>query len=133
MRHAAKIDWWILIAIVTGLLAPLLGHVYWASGLVFGILLVAVYPQYYETTSSGLLIHSGLTRRLVPYEAIRFIGPSAEARHSVALSADRVKIEWGPGSELLIAPANRDAFFTDIAARAPHLRQRGADLVVSSL
>ena len=122
-----------MIAILAGTLAPLLSHVYWASGLVVGILLTSVYPQFYQTTPTGLLIHSGLTRRFVPYEAITFIGPSSDGRSSVALSRDRVKIQWGPFSELLIAPANADAFFADIAARAPHLCKRGQDLILSSL
>ena len=130
MRHAAKIDWWIIVAVLTGTLVPALSHVYWASGLVVAILLIAVYPQFYETTAAGLLIHSGLTRRFIPYEAITFIGPSSEARSSVALSADRIKIQWGLSSELLIAPANADAFYADLAARAPHLSKHGEDLVV---
>jgi hypothetical protein len=133
MRHAAKIDWWIIVAVLVGTLAPILSHVYWASGLVLAILLISVYPQSYETTPAGLMVYAGLTRRFVPYEAITFIGPSSDGRSSVALSLDRVKIQWGPSSDLLIAPADADAFFADMAARAPHLCKRGQDLILSSL
>jgi len=133
MRHAAKIDWWIVVAVLVGTLAPLPSHTYWASGMVLGILLAGAYPQSYDTTPRGLLIRSGLTRRLVPYEAITFLGPAAHAHASVALSRDRVKIAWAPGSEVLIAPADRVAFFRDVAARAPHLALRGQDLVLSSI
>jgi hypothetical protein len=76
------------------------------------------------------LIRSGLTRRLVPYQSITFIGPSSAAGSSVALSLDRVKVEWRPNSDVLIAPADPDAFFTDMAARTPHLAKRGQDLVL---
>ena len=92
-----------------------------------------MYPQSYETTPTGLLIHAGLTRRFVPYEAITFIGPSSDGRSSVALSMDRIKIQWGPSSDLLIAPADPDAFCADVAARAPHLCKRGPDLILSSI
>lgn len=131
MRHSAKIDWRIGVAVLGGTLVPLLGKTYWASGLILGILLVCVYPQSYETTPRGLLIRAGLIRHLVPYEAITFIGRSSSARSSVALSMDRVKVEWGLGSEVLIAPADPRAFVADLAARAPHLSKRGPDLVVA--
>ncbi|HEY1239273.1 MAG TPA: PH domain-containing protein [Bryobacteraceae bacterium] len=130
MRHAAKIDWWIVLAVLAGTLAPLPSHTYWVSGMVLAILLVGGYPQSYETTPGGLLIRSGLFRRLVPYEAITFVGPATEGAASVALSRDRVKVAWGP-SELLIAPADAARFFADVAARAPHLLQRGPDLVAA--
>lgn len=129
MRHAAKVDWFIGVSILGGILVPLLGHTYWASGLVLGILLIAVYPQCYETTPQGLVIRSGVTSRLVPYEAITFVGPSSNARSSVALSLDRVKVQWGPSSEVLIAPADPERFAADIASHAPHLTRRGQDLV----
>ena len=93
MRHPAKVDWWIRCAILTGLLLPVLSRAYWAGGIVLAILVVAIFPQWYETTPRGLLIRSGLTRRLVPYQAITFIGPSSAARSSVALSLDRVKVQ----------------------------------------
>ena len=131
MRHAAKIDWWIVLAVLAGTLAPLPSHTYWATGMVLAILLVGGYPQYYETTPGGLLIRSGLFRRLVPYEAITFIGPATEGAASVALSRDRVKVAWGPASEILIAPADARTFFADVAVRAPHLLHRGPDLVAA--
>lgn len=130
MRHPAKVDWWIRCAILAGLLLPVLSRAYWAGGIVLGILVVAIFPQWYETTPRGLLIRSGLTRRLVPYQAITFIGPSSAAGSNVALSLDRVKVEWRPNSDVLIAPADPDAFFTDMASRTPHLAKRGQRLVV---
>lgn len=36
---------------------------------------------------------------------------------------DRIKIQWGPSSDLLIAPADPDAFCADVAARAPQSLQ----------
>ena len=74
-----------------------------------------------------------MTRRFIPYEAITFVGPSSEGRSSVALSADRIKIEWGLSSELLIAPADPKTFCADLASRAPQLCRRGQDLILSSI
>lgn len=133
MRHAAKVDLWLGIAIVAGIAIPLASRAYWASGFILALLLICAYPQWYTTTPEGLLIRAGLTRRLVPYEAITFIGPSSDGRSSVALSMDRVKIEWGLGSDVLIAPADPEAFFADMAMRTPHLTKRGQDLVASAL
>ena len=129
MRHAAKIDPWIVVAVLVGTMAPLFSHVYWASGMVLGVLLAGAYPQSYETTNRGLRIRAGLTHRLVPYEAISFVGPATDGRASVALSGDRLKVQWGPASELLIAPADAKLFLADLAARAPHLSRQGEELV----
>jgi len=131
MRHAAKIDPWIVVAVLVGTLVPLLSHVYWASGMVLGVLLAGAYPQSYETTGRGLRIRAGLTQRLIPYEAITFVGPATAGRASIALSRDRLKLEWAPASELLIAPSDQTGFLADLAARAPHLAMRGPELVMA--
>ena len=130
MRHQAKVDWWIVLVVLVGVLAPLASRTYWASGMIVGLVVLGALPQSYRTTPRGLLIRAGLTKRLVPYEAITFVGPALQGAQSVALSRDRVKVAWGPASELLIAPANREAFVADVAAHAPHLFRRGPDLVV---
>jgi hypothetical protein len=122
MRYAGKTDWWIAVAVLVGTLAPLLAHVYWASGVVLGVLLLGGYPQAYETTGKGLRIRSGLIQRLVPYEALTFAGP--EPGSAPALARDRIKVKWGVGFEALIALRDPDAFLADIAARAPHLSCR---------
>ena len=133
MRHPAKIDWWIGCCILAGVLLPSLSGAYWAGCIVLGIVFMAIFPQWYETTPQGLVIRSGLTRRVVPYQAITFIGPATEGRSNVALSLDRVKVEWGLGSDVLIAPADPDAFYADMASRAPQLCRRGQDLVAAAI
>ncbi|MBZ5576834.1 MAG: PH domain-containing protein [Acidobacteriia bacterium] len=133
MRHAAKIEWWMVLIALAGVLAPLESRTYWASGIVAGVALISAFPQSHETTPRGLKIRTGLTRRLIPYGAITFIGPSPASGGGAALAAHRVKIGWGRDSEVLIAPANPSAFFADMAARTPHLSKRGPDLVGSYL
>lgn len=129
MRHKAKIDWWIAVALLGGILAPLLGRAYWVSGSILMVVLVLVFPQSYETTPDGLLIRAGLIRKTIPYASITAIGPCSDRRSSFALSLDRVKIQYGSGREIRIAPADQDAFFRDMEMRAPQLVKRGFDLV----
>jgi len=132
MRYAAKIDPWILLAVLVGTVVPLLSHVYWASGMVLGVLLAGAYPQSYETTGRGLRIRAGLTYRLVPYEAITFVGAAA-GRARATVSRDRLKLQWGLASEMWITPANPEAFLADLAARAPHLSRLGVNLAVGAV
>ena len=131
MRHAAKIEWWMVLIALAGVLAPLQSRSYWASGIVAGVALISAFPQSHETTPRGLMIRTGLRRRLIPYGAITFIGPSPATGGRTALAANRVKIGWGRGLEAVIAPADPGAFLADMAARTPQLSKRGLDLVVS--
>jgi hypothetical protein len=135
MRHPAKIDWWVGIAIIGGLVLPVVSAVdskrpwAWAASagiwlLVFGLCL----PQSYETTADSLVVRSGLLRWRIPYSSIAAVRPSLDTRSSVALSLDRVLIEYD-SKHLLIAPKDQAAFFADLAARAPHLSRCGDDLV----
>jgi hypothetical protein len=131
MTHQAKIDWWIAAAIVLAISVLLLGGNYWIAGPVLLVLLLCAYPQSYVTAPAGLLIRGGLWRRLIPYQVITFVGPISDDRGNLVLSADRVRIQYGLASELLIAPADPHAFFADIAAHTPHLIKRGYKLVLA--
>ncbi len=131
MTHKAKIDWWIPAGILVGVLAPFAGTKLWITIPVFLALAICGFPQYYETAESGLVIHTGLLRRMIPYEAITFVGPSEEGSYRFALSLDRVSVRYGHGAGILIAPADYRAFQADMAARAPHLMRRGPDLILT--
>jgi hypothetical protein len=131
MTHKAKIDWWIPVALMLGALAPLAFGKFWMTVPLFLAVGICGYPQHYETTDRGLVIHAGLTRRLIPYEAITFIGPSEESSIGFALSLDRVAIRHGAGAGEVIAPSNYRAFLADMERRAPQLTRRGQDLVLA--
>ncbi len=135
MRHEAKVDWLIGLAIAAGLVIPCVSAVttstpwgYAVSG--FGALLVFgfCWPQWYETTADALVIRAGVTTRRIPYSAITAVRPSSDTSSSFAMSLDRVEIEYG-SKRLLIAPKDQDAFFSDIAIRAPQLSRKGQNLV----
>ena len=133
MRHKAKIDWWIALAILGGIAAPVLGGNYWVSGVILLVVLTCLYPQSYETTPEGLLIRAGLIRKRIPYAAITGIRPCPDRRSSFALSMDRVLIGYGAGKEIVIAPADQECFLADITMRAPQLAKRGVDLTSALL
>ena len=120
MTYNSKIDVYILAAISLAVVVFLLGE-YWTAGPILLILLLCAYPEMYQTTAAGLAAKTALGRRFIPYSAIRFVGPRA----------GRVVIEYGSGCEILIAPANRDAFLSDMANRTPHLIKRGQRLVAA--
>jgi hypothetical protein len=131
MTHKAKIDWWIAAALALGVFAPFAGAKLWITIPLFLAVGICGYPQSYETTKDGLIVRAGLVRRLIPYNAITFVGPSDEGSFSFALSLDRVSIRYGTNSGVLIAPADYQAFLDDLAARATHLTRRGRDLVMA--
>ncbi len=129
MTHNAKVDVYVLAAIVLGVFVFLLGD-YWIAGPILLVLFLCAYPQSYETTPYALVIRAALSRHVIPYSAIRAIAPAAEDR-TFAVTGGHMFIEYGPSSQVMIEPADRDAFLRDIAARAPHLIKRGQRLIAS--
>src|SRR5689334_3570487 len=123
MTYDSKVDVYVIAAIGLAVILFLLGD-YWIAGPVLLVLFLCAYPQSYETTPRGLVIRTALARRFIPYEAIRFIGPTADDGGAFAESPHRIRIEYGPWV-VWIQPAKRDAFLRDIASRAPHLIKRG--------
>lgn len=119
MTYDAKFDWWLAAVIVVAIVLLVTSGNYWVGGPVLGVLLLSAYPQTYETTPSGLIVRAVLGRQLIPYRVMTFVGPSAA----------RVRIRYGLGSELLIAPAQQEKFLADVAARTPHLSRQGEALV----
>ncbi len=131
MTYSSKLDVYVLAAIGLGVIVFVMGD-YWIAGPVLLVLFLCAYPQSYETRPHGLVIHTALARHVIPYNAIRFIGPRVEVAPAFAVSADRILIDYGPGTaEVLIEPSEREAFLKDIAARTPHLIKRGPRLVAA--
>jgi hypothetical protein len=117
MNHSATTNWWIVSAIAVSIVVLLLGANYWIVGPLLLNLMICAYPQTYETTEKGLVVRTALRRQLIPYQAITSIGLAPDNR-------GRVWVRYGSRSELRIAPADTEAFFTDMAARTPHLSKR---------
>jgi hypothetical protein len=112
MTHKSKHDRcvWAGIALAA---ASLFMHVgYWIAGPVLLILLLCAYPQSYELSAGELIVHDSLTRRRIPYHAIR----------SAGLDCGRIRICYGAGSELVIAPADPALFLQELTPLTPRDR-----------
>ena len=137
MQFRAKVDWWIGLSLAAGILIPVVAaisaHTPWVClasmaslVLVFGF----GFPQWYETTGQALIIRAGFVTKAIPYNQITAVRPSSDSRSALALSLDRVQVEYG-SCDLLIAPENKELFFAELARHAPQLSKRGQDLVIS--
>jgi hypothetical protein len=131
MRHRAKIDWWIALAFLAGMVLPSVSAFERSSPWMYGVsvfmallLLGFCVPQWYETTADSLVVRSGVTTRRIPFSTITAVRPSSSTQSSFALSMDRVEVGYG-GKTLIIAPKDKEAFFADIGSRAPHLSRPG--------
>jgi hypothetical protein len=112
MTHKSKPDWCVFAGIALAAAALWLHVGYWIAGPVLLTLLLCAYPQSYELAAEELVIHDSLTRRRIPYHTIR--GARAAGRC--------VRICYGLGSEIVVAPANPGAFAAAILERAPRDR-----------
>jgi hypothetical protein len=137
VHYPVKVDLLIAAAIIAGLAIPLsvaLMTASWPMGAICAgtwmVVFGCCYPQSYETGPRALVIRAGLRRVRIPYARITGISATMDHRSAMALSLDRLRIEY-EGGELLISPADQDEFLEDILKRAPQLSRRGHDLVVA--
>ncbi len=137
-KYKAKVDWWIGASILIGMAVPFVVaatmHLPWMYAVGTGVLVLVFgfcYPQSYETTDAALVIRAGFSRRTIAYPEITAVRPSSDSRSALALSLDRVQIQYAAAGDLLIAPEDKAAFMADVASRAPHLSRHGQELVVS--
>ena len=112
MTHKSKPDWCVFAGIVAAATALFLHVGYWIAGPVLLILLLCAYPQSYELAAGELVVHDALTRRRIPYDVIR----------SAELAGQRVRIRYGPGSQMMLTPAEPRIFLAAIAPRLPRDR-----------
>lgn len=137
MRYRAKIDWWIGLSLLLALLVPLAMGVLtrsWPMCVLFGFTCTLIFgfcfPQSYETAATELILRASIRKIRIPYEEMTTVRMSTDSRSALALSLERILIEYQSGA-VMIAPENREAFFADIQKHAPQLSKRGVDLVLS--
>jgi hypothetical protein len=112
MTYHSRKDRSVYAGIVIAAAALYLHVGYWIAGPVLLILLLCAYPQSYELGAGELIVNDSLTRRRIPYRAIA----------SVRREGAGVRILYGLGSELVIAPADPQAFLDALAPRTPRDR-----------
>jgi hypothetical protein len=139
MRFATKFDTWLVVCLVAGLggsLVPALRGIpsHWVLapiGLIWGYLLLATLPQYYEVRPEGLFIRQGiLTKVLIPYEELTEVRASSDSRSAGVYSTDRVMVATKKPKTYVIAPVEQDRFFEEVARRAPQLERRAGGLAL---
>ncbi|MFV9507291.1 MAG: PH domain-containing protein [Oscillochloridaceae bacterium umkhey_bin13] len=131
---ASKLDWWLCIVLVAlpimqigflglalrdadgiAVVANLIGLGF--IGAIYGLLVI---PVRYGITSDALLVHFGVVRQRIRFEAILEVYPSRSPLSSPALSLDRLAIRTGRGPMhfTLISPRDRDTFIQLLTSRA---------------
>jgi hypothetical protein len=62
-------------------------------------------------------VRSGPFRWTIALDDIHAVTPSRDLRSGPALSLDRLRIEYGPGREILISPRDQSGFLHDLEHR----------------
>lgn len=131
MRFRSKVDsWFVVVLAAAGLLGvlaciPVLGRGGPVAFLVVAFILFSVLGvplwllarTYYEFQAGELIIRSGPFTWRIPLSQVRSVEPTHSPLSSPALSLDRLRIEYGPGSSVMVSPADKEGFLGEINAR----------------
>jgi hypothetical protein len=126
--YRSKIDAWLVIILVS-VPAVLLDFILDGIGVedrlgtllelsvvvaVLALILWLYWSTRYTISGDFLLVKSGPFSWVIPIEDITSIEPTRNAMSSPALSLDRLLINYGHGSELMISPKDRARFMTEL-------------------
>ena len=81
-----------------------------------GLPLWLLFSTRYKLGHSELVVQSGPFKWRILVADITSVTPSNDPLSSPALSLDRLRIDYGRGSSLMISPSNKDQFVRDIEA-----------------
>lgn len=136
IRFRAKVDWWVYV-LVAGIVAEMvwiiwLGiHSHSVAGLTIGVgatalplvlLLTGMLWGYSLLTDDFLSIHMGLFSMRIRCDDILLVQETHDPTSSMALSFDRIGIEYRRGSTksyVLIAVCDKDGFLKELQACQP--------------
>ena len=93
MIYKGKVDWWIGLAILFGIVVPAWSAInkhQWSTlaipGLFAAFVLVTSFPQSYESMADTLRIRHGLMTKSIPWPSITRLSPSPVSRGPIAMS-----------------------------------------------
>ena len=126
--HASKVDaWLVVVTALTSAASAAAAVVMIREGGVPAVVMVPVtlllgagLPLWillgtrYELTPGRLLIRCGPFRWTVPLKEIRAVEPTRNPLSSPALSLDRLRIDYGRGSSVMISPRDQARFLADL-------------------
>ena len=126
--HSSKVDTWLILVAAlaagasVGVAVALLGEggvpavvlVPVVVVLGAGLPLWTLFGTRYELTPGRLRIRCGPFRWTVPLNEIRAVTPTRNPLSSPALSLDRIRIDYGRGSSVMISPRDQTRFLEDM-------------------
>ena len=139
MRFETKFDRWLVIALIVAagvtfsLPASLLKPgphptpqivVACFVPLLWLIVLSCTLPQYYEVRPDGLFIRQGWRKNLIPYPSLIEVQSVSDSRSAAVFSTDRILIVTQDSKRFVIAVAEDESFFSELAKRCPQLERR---------
>jgi hypothetical protein len=92
--------------------------------LVWLVVLSRTLPQYYEMRSDGLFIRQGWKKSLIPYASLVEVQSTSDSRNAPVFSTDRILVALQNGKRFLIAVAEDERFFSELAQHCPQLERR---------
>jgi hypothetical protein len=92
------------------------------------IVLSGTLPQYYEVSLDGLFIRQGWKKSLIPYASLIEVTPQSDSRSAAVFSTDRILIVTQDNKRFVIAVAEDERFFSELAKRCPQLERRAFGL-----
>jgi hypothetical protein len=127
----SKIDWWLAAVLFSSALVSLIAVVIVAAVVsplvalsVSPILLLSVgLPLWllrateYRIGDSALHVRCGPFAWRVPLREIRAITPTRNPLSSPALSLDRLRIDYGQTRSIMVSPADKERFVTELRKR----------------
>lgn len=139
MRYRGKVDWWIGRGGLVGMLAPIalapaLNSVamYAVFAGICTLVLRFCFPQSMRRPRLTSSCEQDSGRFVSLHCQITTVKPSTDSTSALALSLDRVLIEYQSGA-IMIAPENRIAFMADVQAHTSQLSKRGPDFALPPL
>lgn len=127
--HRSKVDTWLALLLGLALIMSVVAAVSaiaaggwryaWAAAItiLFGIFILWILRgTFYILDEKVLTVRSGPFKWRVPVDEIHGITATSNPLSSPALSLDRLRIEYGNGSAIMISPEDKDAFIADIEA-----------------
>ena len=134
----SKIDWWLAAALLTSAAASIMA-VAIVGAVESPLLALAISPilllsvglplwllraTHYTLGATDLDIRCGPFSWRVPLREIRVVTETRNPLSSPALSLDRVRIDYGRASSLMISPQDKEGFVRELRKRAPSVSVR---------
>ena len=128
--YQSKVDAWLVAVLAIAMASSLFGAVTalsasmpvtWAIAAFIAVLGVGLplwllFSTHYTLGDEQLLVQSGPLKWRIPLADIKSVTPSNSPLSSPALSMDRLRIDYGRYSSLMISPRDKDQFIRDIEA-----------------